>query len=156
MSRWRQSHYISTLPMFMEESQCTNRLYDPAGIINRLTTKSYESTYHHGSLRYLQILYYDAKLQLRLCVSQALFTTASATINQEITPSPPPTAPPVSRNVFYLINTSNDNKISTPASINISIIQSIKTPFLRYPITFDIFQDPVMEIDGFNYERSTI
>lgn len=97
MSGWYKSNYISTMPMFMGETQCNNKLNDPEWIIIHLTTKSYQSPYHHGSLRYIQILYCNAKIILRPCVSQASSATASniTTITQKIISHYPPTDPTV-------------------------------------------------------------
>ena len=67
MGGWRTSNGISSMPMFMGDSDCNSKAYTPESIINHLKIHSRNSSFHYGALRYLQILFCDKKLKLRPC-----------------------------------------------------------------------------------------
>ena len=67
MRGWRESNGISSDSMFMGESVCSNKAYSPRSILKHLKGHQKSSSFHYGALRYLQILFCDAKLRLRPC-----------------------------------------------------------------------------------------
>jgi len=154
MSGWRQTHNISEDKIFTGETTCHSKRYTPSGILNHLQLKSYDSPFHHGALRYLQILYCNLDLTLRPC--EVLPIPSSPSICQDITPSPLPTASIASRTVVDLSTTTNEDSVFVSSSIINNTIMSSLKKLLTCPITQDILEDPVQATDGNTYSRKEL
>jgi len=142
------------MPMFMGDTDCSNKAYTPESILNHLKGHSKSSSFYYGALRYLQILYYDTKLKLRPCKFPVEDPPSSP--SNEITTANTPSSPQSKLNITAnLVNIRNDNEIPSPAKIKISILEQIKQ-LPTCPITLDDIEDPVINSDSFTYERCTI
>ena len=127
MGGWRTSNGISSMPMFMGDSDCNSKAYTPESIINHLKIHSRNSSFHYGALRYLQILFCDKKLKLRPCQfpvadpthspSTAITTATSASSHQSELNS-----------TVDLLNISNDNEILSHAKTKITMFEHLKLP----------------------------